>query len=282
MSLKDIIKKGGTFIAGSALFLSLGIIPCNQQLLYEQPRNFYCVELKQQTQQKSLRYNLEIYVLGFELINKTMNWNETVTEDSAKLEHKLDISLRASKKYWGFLNMRKIDYKNSQNLEWICEEFTYGLSDGEKVETGHVKIYPDRAEVYQEGMLIIKNGKYTGVLSFMQDLMKGDMKIGETRVMDVLFGKNAYNFRYKVVGKETMYEKYDYVRDGGDWNYEGRGESFETYKIELKIRNPQGEEMKRKVFFWIGKEGKHKNEIVKIEIIYNWAISVKMVMKDLF
>lgn len=281
MSLKNILRKGSVLVAGSALLLSIGMLPSS---LHELPvRNLYYAGMKKQVEQEFLRYEFKIYVLGFKLANKTMTWDKTITEDSKKVEYNLDVALRASSKYWMDLKMKKIDYKD-KNLEGLLEEYSYALSDGEKIKKGSVEIYPDRAEIYYNDNLLIKRGRYKGVLSFLQDIMEGNMKLRETRNMDVLFGKDVFRFKYKVVGEETLYEKYDLVRDEdtGDLIREGRGKSFETYKIQLKIQKYGEDKVRKGIYFWIGKEGKHKGEVVNIEIDYNWALNVEMLLKDLF
>lgn len=263
MSLENILKKTGKIILCSALFLSLGTLSCHPQKAVQPSHqtNFCYTEMKKRVEQESLHYNLKIYVIGFELINKTMTWNEKITEDSQKTEHELNVALRASSKYWGMMNMRKIDYK-TENLEELCEEYSYSISDGKKIEGGHVRLYPNKAKIQQGDMLITKKGEYKGILSFLQDIREGDMKFGETRAMDVLFGKDVYHFEYKVVGEEILLEKY------------------KTYKIDMKIRKKGSNEVREGIFFWVGKEGKHKNDIIQIEIEYNWAIKAGMVLKD--
>lgn len=287
MSLKNILKKGSIVAVGSALFLTL--VPSQNilqtEIVYNLPKKSFCYsELKKQVEQESLSYKLKISLIGFEIINKTMNWYGTVTEDSEKLESKVDVFLRASEKYWGDLNMRKVDYKDAKNIEGICEEYSYRLSDGKKIMNGEVKIYADKAEILKDDKLIVKKGKYNGVLSFLEDIRSKDLKVGEMRSMDVLFGKDVYHFNYKVVCEETLYEQYVPVKDDstGEWRNEGRGKSCKTYKIELKIRRQGADDVREGIYFWIGKEGEYEGDLVKAKVDYNWAITAEMILKNLF
>lgn len=277
MFLKNNFKRNAIAIS-SALLLSLGALPSVSKATYPLEEQHYSETKKQQ---EPLNYKLKFYLLGIRLVNETMRLENLITEDSEKTEHKLSlVPLKTSDRPLARIGMRKITYNDAQNLEELCEEYSYELNYGSKeAKKAHIKIYPDTAEIYKDNELMVKNEKCVGLLSFIQAVARDDLKIGEANAMDVLFGKNIYRFEYNVTGEETLYERYVLVREGhGADRYEGRGKSYKTCKVELKTRRAGSDNIRKDTCFWIGREGKCKGDIIKIKFEHNWALVGEMML----
>lgn len=278
-------QKTGKLALGSALVLSLGTIPSTlskDDMRGPIRKDLRYAETKNIVQQESIQYKLKLYLLGFEIVSKTIIWKEKVSEDSQKIEHEINTSLRATKKYWGSLSAKKIEYKNAPNLEDILEEFSYSLSDGEKIRGGMIKLYANRGEIHQDNAKIVKEGKYYGVASLLENITKDNLKVGERHAMNLLFGVDVYHLEYKVLDTETVYEEYEYAQNDsqGEMQYVGRGKSYETCKIRLKLKKRGADETRDDVYIWVGRTGKHKGDIIKLKITYNWAIIAEMMIED--
>lgn len=279
MFLKNNFKRNAIAIS-SALLLSLGALPSVSKATYPLEEKYY-LETRKQVEQESLNYKLKFYLLGIRLVNETMRLDNLITEDSEKIEHKLSLApLKTSDRPLACIDMRKITYKNAKNLEELCEEYSYKLNyDSKEAKKAHIKIYPNIAEIYKDNELMVKNEKCVGLLSFIQAVARDDLKIGETDAMDVLFGKNIYRFEYNVTGEETLYERYVLVREGcREERYEGRGKSYKTYKVELKTRRAGSSNVRKDIYFWIGREGKYRGNIIKIKFERNWALVGEMML----